>query len=645
MDEVVLSTWGGWTPGGQPSPPPEAGLSLDPERKLKAFLGWDGVIILDGSVNVVDLARAYLDRARVESCGQCFPCRMGTVRMSEILNRICAGRGREGDLERLEKLAVQVKDTSKCDIGQTSPRPILDLIRHFRPVFREAIRSTEPIPAGSYLSRVTAPCMNACPSHVNIPGYLEKLRFGRWDQCLELVRQDCCLPGTIGRVCVRPCEFNCRRTRLDQPISIKWLKRFAADAEIRAGVAPDRAVDRPEGEAKADRVAIVGAGPAGLACAFHLGRLGYRSTVFENLSEGGGMAAVGIPDYRLPRDILGREIKVVESLGAEIRYGVNVGVDITVEEMLKGEFKAVFVSTGAPESASMRCEGEDAGYHCFMTGIEFLRETALGRKPIEGDRMAVIGGGNVAMDCCRTAIRSGFSDVNLIYRRTRAEMPADPVEIEEAKEEGIKFHYLVQPVEVLAKEGRVTGLKCIRMELGEPDESGRRRPVPVEGSEFTIEADAVVPAIGQVCVVDCVLPPEEYELTRWNTLQVDQITGQSKKPLVFGGGDCITGPATLIAALAAGKRAAKYIARQLETGKAEPDEADLMDGLINRLGVFLAREKMPFQGRTKRAEVEALPPEERIKSFDEVEEGLGPAAALNEADRCLRCYRIVLAAV
>ena len=645
MDEVVFSTWGGWTPGSEPNLPPEADLNLGPERKLKAFLGWDGVLIRDDSVNPVDLARAYVDRARAESCGQCFPCRMGTVRMAEILERICAGRGREGDLERLEDLALQVKDTSKCDIGQTSPRPILDLIRHYRPLFREAIRSAEAIPAGDYISRVTAPCMNACPSHVDIPGYLEKLRFGRWDECLDLVRQDCCLPGTIGRVCVRPCEFNCRRTRLDQPISIKWLKRFAADAEIQAGVSPDRAVKGPEGEPRTEKVAIVGAGPAGLACAFHLGRLGYKSTIFENLSEGGGMAAMGIPDYRLPRDILEGEIKVVESLGAEIRYGVNVGVDITVEEMLKEDFRVVFVSTGAPEAASMRCEGEDAGYHCFMTGVEFLRETALGRKPIEGRRMVVIGGGNVAMDCCRTAIRSGFSDVNLIYRRTEAEMPADPVEIKEAKEEGIKFHYLVQPVEVLAREGKVSGLKCLRMELGEPDQSGRRRPVPMEGSEFTIEADAVVPAIGQVCVVDCVLPPEEFELTRWNTLQVDEITGQSGQPQVFGGGDCITGPATLIAALAAGKRAAKYIARQIETGQVEPDQGDLMDGLIHRLGVFYFKERMPFKGLTERAEVKALPPEERIKCFDEVEEGLGSSQALNEADRCLRCYRIALAAI
>ena len=211
--------------------------------------------------------------------------------------------------------------------------------------------------------------------------------------------------------------------------------------------------------------------------------------------------------------------------------------------------------------------------------------------------MVVIGGGNVAMDCTRTALRCGFKDVNLVYRRTEAEMPADPVEIEEAKEEGVKFQYLIQPIEVLAKDHKVSGLKCLKMELGEPDDSGRRRPVPIEGSEFVIEADAVVPAIGQICVVDCVLPPEgEAELTRWKTLVVDEMTGQSGKPEVFGGGDCITGPSTLIAALAAGKRAARHMAQYLETGQCAPEAGEYLEKMIEGSGVFVPEEKMPYQG-------------------------------------------------
>jgi formate dehydrogenase beta subunit len=427
---------------------------------------------------------------------------------------------------------------------------------------------------------------------------------------------------------------------MDEPIAIKALKRFAADQELIQGVEPH--FHTPE--TKKDKVAIIGAGPAGLACAYYLGQRGYKTTLFEAMPEPGGMAKAGIPDYRLPPDILNYEVSLVEKLGAEIKYGVSVGKDMTVEDLTKKGYKAVFVGVGAPEASAMRCEGEDAGYERFMTGIHFLREIAFGRRPIEGKKIAVIGGGNVAMDCVRSAMRIGFDDVNLIYRRTEAEMPADPVEIEEAKEEGIKFNFLVQPIKILAEKGKVSGLECLKMELGEPDESGRRRPVPIEGSNFIIECDAMVPAIGQVVVVDRVMP-EGTELTRWKTLVVDDITFQSSQPNVFGGGDCITGPATLIGALAAGKNAARFIARYLETGECKPEDADWMEKIISDLGVYDKEETMPFRGQTRRAHQAALDPTVRTKGFEEVESGFSRSDAFKEASRCLRCYRIGLAAV
>ena len=492
------------------------------------------------------------------------------------------------------------------------------------------------------MARVTAPCMDACPSHVDIPKYVEKIRLGQFTEALEVVRQDCPLPGTIGRVCVRPCEFSCRRTKLDEPIAIKALKRFIADHEYCNHLTPEFQTAEP----KKDRVAIIGAGPAGLSCAIYLGRLGYRSTIFESLPEPGGMAAVGIPDYRLPRDILRYEASLAEKLGAEIRYNVTVGEDITRQDMAREGFRAIFVGAGAPESSKMRCEGEDAGYQCFMTGVEFLRLIAQGKKPLDGKKMVVIGGGNVAMDCVRSALRTGFTDVNLVYRRTEKEMPADPVEIKEAKEEGVQFHYLIQPVRIHADNGKVSGLECVRMELGEPDDSGRRRPVAVEGSNFVLECDAIIPAIGQTCVVDCVLPDEEgIELTRWKTLVVDEYTYQSKEPNIFGGGDCITGPDTLIRALAAGKNGARHIAEYLQKGSCEPSPEECMDHLFSRLKVFYPMEKTGVRGFDKRAKQQALAPEVRIESFDEVEAGFNRAEALHEASRCLRCYRIGLAAV
>jgi formate dehydrogenase (NADP+) beta subunit len=640
MKEVSFSTWGTWTRTAAPDNAKNLPVNFAPDREVKAFMGWDGVFVCDTATNIVDMARAYAERLKLESCGQCFPCRMGSEEVSAILDRICLGRGNQSDLPRLEFLLEQIKNTARCDIGQTAPRPILDVLKHFRESFDQAISEKKPFPRGEYVSRTTAPCTNACPSHLDIPNYVEKIRFGRWDDCLEVVRRDCPLPGTIGRVCVRPCEFNCRRAQVDQPIAIRALKRYAADEELFHGAEPPL----PEVTPKEAGIAIIGAGPAGLSCAYYLGMNGYRSTIYEVLDEPGGMAAVGIPDYRLPRDVLHREASLVERLGCEIRYGVNVGRDITINDMLKQGYAAVFVGVGAHESSKMRCEGEDAGYQCFVTGIEVLRQVAQGKRPLDGRKITVIGGGNVAMDCVRTALRIGFEDVNLIYRRTEAEMPADPVEIEEAKEEGVKFHYLVLPVKVLAKDGRVSGIECIRMELGEPDKSGRRRPIPVEGSNFVIETDAVVPAIGQTCVVDCVLP-DECSISDWKSMNVDELTFESSKPGIFGGGDCVTGPATLIAALAAGKKAARYIMQFVEEGTCNVTDQDLIEKTISQLGVFNWKEPGPFAAQTRKLELKTLEPEVRIKSFDEVEFGPSPAEALREANRCLRCYRIAMVAV
>ncbi|ADK83860.1 FAD-dependent pyridine nucleotide-disulfide oxidoreductase [Desulfarculus baarsii DSM 2075] len=641
MASQVFSTWGSWTPGREQVPTDQLPAEFAAGRPLRAFMGWDGLFIHDESVDLVDMARAYMDQAQKESCGQCFPCRLGVKAMSAILDGLCAGKGAPADLDRLESLARFVSRASRCDIGQTTPRPILDLLTHRRQAFLAAIEAKAPIARGRYVAQVTAPCINACPSHLDIPGYVEKIRDGRWDQALSIIRDDCCLPGVVGRVCVRPCEFNCRRQKLDEGIAIRALKRHAADMELASG----REAPLVPGPAKEQKVAIIGAGPAGLACAYHLGLRGYKSTIFEVLNEPGGMAAVGIPDYRLPRRILRGEANQVERLGCEIRYGVNVGVDVTLDDLKLQGYGAIFVGVGAPAASKMRCEGEDAGYECFMTGVDFLRRVADGERPIEGDKLLIIGGGNVAMDCARSALRLGFTDVNLLYRRTRAEMPADLVEISEAQEEGIKFHYLVAPLRVIAANGKVAGLECQRMELGEPDASGRRRPVAIEGSEFVIECDAIVPAIGQVCVVDCVLPPDEVEISRRNTLATDDITRQTNQPYIFSGGDCVTGPAPLIAALDAGKNAARFIEQFLTNGRSVPEDGDHMERLIARLGVFYPREKMPYADATKKLRPPVMAPEVRIRGFDEVEGGVSPAQAAEEAARCLRCYRIAMAAL
>jgi len=629
---IVFSTWGAGGFTGMGAPPP-----LPQELPIRALMGWDGLIINDKSIDIVDMTREFAAHFKAESCGQCFPCRMGSDEMSAILERICDGHGVDSDIVRLESLAEYVQESARCDIGITSPNPILDAIRNYCNKFIDAIREAKPIPRGKYAVQVTAPCISACPDRLDIPGYVENIRMDRYDDAIKLIRKTCCMPGTIGRVCVRDCEFKCKRRSIDESIAIKHLKRFAADQELAAGNIAD-----PLPPAKEGKVAIIGAGPASLSCAYYLGLSGYRSTIFEALPEPGGMAAVGIPDYRLPREILRAEAARVEAVGAEIRYGVKVGTDITIPDMFSQGYKAVFIGAGAPNSSAMGCEGEDAGYTGYMPGVEFLRSVALGEKPLSGAKMLVIGGGNVAMDCVRTGRRLGFTDVNLLYRRTEKEMPADRVEIAESKEEGVVFHPLISPVRIIAENGKVTGLECVRMSLGAPDASGRRKPVPQDGSNFVMECDAIVPAIGQSCEVDTFVP-EGVNVNNWRTLVANPLTMRTSVPNIFGGGDCVTGPSTLVAALAAGRRAARSIAQYIETGDSSPEGSDWIDRAVSALSKTAHTANAPFGGLTHRIHPPVADPKTRTADFSEVEGGLSVAQAKKEAARCLRCYRIALA--
>ena len=640
MSNPVIDTWGG---DGQ-----ELDLSVFSSKQWsktpKAIMGWDGIKIWDGRIDPVSLLAAYFRKAAEESCGQCTPCRLGTAQLAAISQRLVNGEGIKEDLSRIRHLATQIGLTARCDIGRTLARPVLDLMDQFKTSFIEAaqgIRNSGQTDE-SYAAIVTAPCIQACPAHVDIPAYLENVRMGHWSNAMNIVRNNCPMPGTIGRVCVRPCEAACRRGKLDAPLAVRAVKRFLGDLEMNGRLTPPPAAPKMGKE----KVAVIGAGPAGLSCAYYLGLQGIKTTIFEAQEGPGGMAAYGIPSYRLPRNVIAHEVEMVKHFGAEIKYNTAIGKDISLEELATQGYKAVFVGAGAPAPARMHCSGEDEGYENFMPGVDFLAKAARGETPLSGKRVAVIGGGNVAMDCVRTARRLGFTDINLIYRRTEAEMPADPHEIREAKEEGVTFNVLMTPISILADEkGCVTGLECIKMELGEPDHSGRRRPVPVEGSEFVMPCDAVIPAIGQVCTLNTFLTDEMDVLSRWNTLNINHETGQSDIPKIFGGGDCATGPSTLIAALAAGKKGALSIAQYLGTGSCSPDEQAMLQALIDTPSVFSSDPSFVYPGCTKRAEAPVMDPDVRVNGFDEVEKGFSTFSARTEAARCLRCYRIVVAAL
>jgi formate dehydrogenase beta subunit len=484
--------------------------------------------------------------------------------------------------------------------------------------------------------------MDACPLHLDIPKYIEHIKNTKFSESLAVIRERLPLPGVVGRVCFRPCEAHCRRRNVDEPISIKALKRFVADHELNEKKQPQFSVASPE---KTGTVAIVGAGPAGISCAYHLSLKGHQVTIFERLGEPGGMSAVGIPDYRLPRRILQGEVDRIQELGVKILYNQTVGRDLRLSQLEK-DFDAVFVAVGAQDSMSMGIEGEDRGYRGFFTGLSYLREINEGRDPYaEGRHVVVIGGGNVAMDCVRSAVRRGKDQVHLVYRRSKDQMPADDSEIHDAEAEQVQFHFLTAPVRLLAENGKIVGVECIRMALGEPDQSGRPRPLPVEGSNHVIECDTFVAAIGQRVDLSWLEGVEDLHLTRWNTVAVNEFTKQSSWPKVFVAGDCETGPDALITACAGGRQAAVSIDRMIHNQPLHYDDGYFFDKLFQSLKPYDPQEAIRRVESRKRVQPALLPPETRRHSFDEVEQPLSAQEAVAEAERCLRCYQVATVAV
>lgn len=597
------------------------------DKSFTALMGWNGLVV-SGAANIPSLALGYLREARKLSCGECSVCSIGIDRIAALLEGLIAGRGKKQDVAEIERVARGVMELSKCNFGRASAvTPVLDAVRYYKDDFL-ALATGKKGTTSPYKTAVTAPCIEACPARLDIPGYIELIRNNKFDESLDLIRKRCILPGVIGRACTHPCEEACIRNGIDETLAIRLLKRAAADNDLASG---GGALKKPTAE-RPEKVAIVGAGPAGLAAAYHLRRMGYQVTIFEAFPKGGGMAAVGIPDYRLPKNILEHETRLIRELGADIQYNRKI-TKLDMDELTAQGFKAVFLGVGAHEGTRMGCKGEDAGYEGFVDGAVFLRDLALG-KPVEPKgKVVIVGGGNVAMDCARSCLRLGFKDVEILYRRTRKEMPARAEEIDEALEEGVKIRYLVAPVSVLADGNRVKGLECIRMKLGEPDSSGRRRPVPVKGSEFKVKADMVIPAIGQKPELG--FAGDVLQVTGWGTIEVNPETLRTNLEGVFAGGDCVSGPATLIEALDAGNRVARSIDAYLQGRTFEPE--------MSFKGIDVkAQRALGHVDACPQEKVSLLEPKERVKSFAEVEAPYSDATAMKEANRCLRCYRLVV---
>ncbi len=472
-----------------------------------------------------------------------------------------------------------------------------------------------------------APCVITCPAGISVQGYVQLIKKGRYQEAVQLIMERLPLPGVLGRVCPHACEAQCRRLEVDEAVSIKNLKRFAAD-QVNLNELP-----LPDIEERPEKIAVVGSGPAGLTVAYYLRLKGYKVTIFEALPGLGGMLRVGIPDYRLPPEVLDREIDYILQSGIESRTGQRLGKDFTLGRLEEEGFQAVFLGIGAHRSIKANIPGEEE-FEGVLDAVDFLRDTNLGERETPGKRVVIIGGGNVAIDTARTALRLGCEDVSVVYRRSREEMPAYQDEIEDALAEGVKIHYLASPVRILGSEGKVTGFECIKTELGKPDASGRRRPVPIEGSEFVIECDAVVPAIGQRPDLSWVAGDSEIKVSRWSTCEVNNYTMQTGIPHVFAAGDAVTGPATVIEAVAAGHKAVEAIHRFIN-GEDLNLYAEEMKALEPP-----ARDWAEIPGdleRERRAQPVFRDAGESVSSFDEVDLGFSEDEAQREASRCVNC--------
>lgn len=596
-------------------------IDYDSLTQLGAIMGSGGLICADEDTCMVDMARFFMDFVQEESCGKCVPCRIGTKRMLEILERITKGEGREGDIELLQELGRSIKDSAICGLGQTAPNPVMSTINHFRHEYDEHIRQ-HYCRAGICNEMFLSPCQNACPAGVNVPGYVALIAAGRVADAYHLIRQENPFPSVCGRVCTHPCESKCRRAQLDEPLAIADLKRYAADFVLNSSEPFKSYTFQKNGKS----VGIIGAGPSGLTCGYYLSRLGYTVDVYEEKPVAGGILAYGIPEYRLPKEELSKEINSILQSGINVFYNTKVGTDITFPE-LKAKYHAVYIATGTQLSRKIGIEGEEK--HGVYHGLDFLTDVNMG-KPVEvHGNVVVIGGGNTAIDAARTAVRMGAKKVYILYRRTREEMPADKREIQDALDEGVLLQELVAPVRFVGY-GKVSKIECVRMMPGKFGKDGRRVPVEVPDSKFQLDIDLAIPAVSQYSDFPFI-SKADVGITDWGTFIVDPETQMTTQAGIFAGGDIARGSDVVITAIADGKKAAKSIDKFLG-GK----------GILNIGDPIEIPSRGIDEGTTvehERFQMRYLDPELRKGNFDEVQQGFHKLNAIAEAMRCLQCAK------
>jgi len=559
----------------------------------------------------VDMASVFLRLCHAQTCGKCVPCRIGLGRIGDLLDEVLDGKADPETLTLLEEVARSVKVTADCVIGSDAAAMVLRSLSEFKTDYSSHV--TEGHCTGHFTAPV--PCRSACPAGVNVPGYIAFIRDGRPGDAVKLIRKDNPFPSACALVCEHPCEEHCRRTMLDDAINIRGLKRYAVE---NAGDVPHPEVAPPTGKT----VAVVGGGPSGLTAAYYLALMGHKVTIFERLPKLGGMLRYGIPEYRLPKALLDKEIDGITGLGIEVRTGYSVGKDCTLASLME-KFDAVYLAIGAHGDRKLRIPGEDASG--VVPAVEMLRNIGLG-KPIDlkGKSLVVVGGGNVAMDAARSAVRLGAKKVIVAYRRRIEDMTAQRQEIEGAQAEGVEIAQLLAPLKIETDDqGKVTALWCQQMTVGSIDESGRPKPVPSGAPDVRLACDVVVVAVGQD------IQSKEFAAegvpTSRNTIVAQDDLSVTELPGVFSGGDCVSGPATVIRAIAAGKVAAANIDSYLGGHHVLGGWMDIPPAIPSDL-VAIGRVNMKER-----------PASERVGDWEDIEIGLTEAEAMHECKRCLRC--------
>jgi len=633
------------------------------DKPSKAFVGWDGIAIFEKDIDAVRLATEYAAKYQEysEACGRCAPGRWGGRILYDLLDKIARGEGSYEDIEHLREVSETMMKTSKCEIGRTVPKPILDLMEYYKYQFDDCILNQEPSKNYenniNYISKITAPCMDACPSHVDIPAYIEGVRDLEYTKSLSATRQTMPLAHTCGRVCPHPCEDACRRTNLDEPISIMELKRLGADYETDHGLPWQYSSSPKPLRNDGKKVAIVGAGPAGLTAAYYLGLEGIKVDIYEELPVNGGEVAVGVPEYRMPVDKYNKDIELVESLEAVSIYN-NSRIDAAKLKELDADYDAVLLSFGTRLSKKVRADNENPKMVGYWPAISMLDKVNLwtkygigssASKELKGKVVVCVGGGFTSMDVVRSSIRDGAKKVVMLYRRDEKTIIKNTTyeEYHEAVEEGVEFIFYSAIREIVDDGEKITKLIIDTFEMVPDPNGGRAKLVKVEGGDFELECDYLIPAVSQAA--DLQLLPEEWDvkLTSWNTLLTNGKDYMTSRPGLFAAGDCEYGPMTIVNAVGQAKRASSVISRYIYNGgKCTLDDDEIMEDHLKSLKVYDKNEKVTgWMPGIPREVSEKLGTDARKSNYKEVNFGFSNEQATSEADRCMRCYYISMVAV